>query len=349
MQNTWRVTMRRIEARAPGHDARSRVGRRSPLGSRIPLVALVYALAVAEHLSFRGAAAALGASQSAISLRIKQLEQDLGIVLFERRHRGVRLTDAGRYFLEHVATGIEHLEHAVSMAGAIANGQKGRLCVGLYSPIANGFLAELLHRFRELCPDVDLRIAEGRARDTILAVREGRLDVTFVLGIPSVEDCHSKPLWREHLVVALPQHHPLACHDGVKWTELAEDTFLVRREGSGPQLYDHIVLRLAGHWREPHIERYDVGRDTLMTMVSQGYGVTITSEAITRVFFPGVVFQPLLDEPEPITFSAVWSPHNRSRALRDLLMLARRKARARGFKFAPAEIAELSQRPGPSS
>jgi DNA-binding transcriptional LysR family regulator len=312
------------------------------------LIALIQALAVAEYLNFRRAAASMGVSQSSMSLRIKQLEQDLGILLFERRHHGVRLTEAGQHFLTHVATGIEHLDHAVKTAGAIANGQQGCLRIGLYSPIASGFLGDLLHRFRELHPAIDVQITEDRARDTIRAVREECLDVTFVLGVPTVEDCHCKPLWREDLIIALPQQHRLASHSGVRWAELADETFIVRREGSGPQLYDHIVLRLADHWREPRIQRSDVGRDTLMTMVSQGYGVTLTSEAITQIFFPGVTFRPLLDEPEPITFSAVWSPHNSSHALRDLLALAQRTTRAKGYKFTPPKTALSSQKPASS-
>ena len=72
----------------------------SPLGSRIPLASLIQALAVAEHLNFRHGAAALGVSQSSVSTRIKQLEQDLGVLLFERRHRGVRLTEARRHWVE---------------------------------------------------------------------------------------------------------------------------------------------------------------------------------------------------------------------------------------------------------
>lgn len=329
------------------HENRDRTG--LVLGHRIPLIALIQALSVAEHLNIRKAAATMGVSQSSVSMRIKLLEQDLGVLLFDRWYRGVRLTEAGRYFLAHVATGIEHLDHAVKTAGAIAKGQQGRLHIGLYSPIASGFLGELLHGFRDLHPAIDVRITEGRARDTIRAVREEQLDVTFVLGTPSIEDCHTRPLWREDLVIALPQQHKLAAAtEGVRWTDLTEETFLVRREGSGPQLYDHIVMRLAAHWREPHIERSDVGRDTLMTMVSQGFGVTLTSEAIMQISFPHVVFRALLDEPEPMTFSAVWSPHNRSRALRDLLTLAQRRARDKGFRFTPAATAAPSQKPGPS-
>ena len=133
---------RRISSLVQSRPARTAA--QPELGSRIPLVSLIQALSVAEHLNFRHAASALGVSQSSVSTRIKQLEQDLSIALFERRHRGVRLTEAGQHFLEHVATGIEHLDHAVRTAGAIARGEQGRLCVGLYSSIAAGFLAELL-------------------------------------------------------------------------------------------------------------------------------------------------------------------------------------------------------------
>ena len=78
---------------------------------RIPLASLIQTLAVAEHLSFYRAAQALGTSQSNVSARIKALEQDLGILLFERNTRGVRLTEAGRLFVERVAVGVNRATH----------------------------------------------------------------------------------------------------------------------------------------------------------------------------------------------------------------------------------------------
>lgn len=300
-----------------------------PLGSRIPLISLIHALTVAEHLNFRHAASALGASQSSVSTRIKRLEQDLGVLLFERRHRGVRLTEAGQHFLEHVATGIEHLDQAVRTAGAIARGEQGRLRVGLYSSIAAGFLAELLSQFREQHPAVDLQMIEGRARDTIREVRHARLDVAFVAGAPSAGDCQSKPLWTETLFVALPEDHPLAEAKSIMWSELANEGFVARCGGGGPQVHEHLLLRLAGRGNQPRIQRFDVERDTLMSIVAQGYGLTLTSEAAAQASFPGVAFRPIRDESEPITFSAVWLPHNGSQALLNLLALAQRKSERR--------------------
>lgn len=79
---------------------------------------LLQTLAVAEYLNFRHAANALAISQSSISARVKTLGEDLGILLFERYARGVRLTEAGRHFVASVSSGINQLDHAVKTAGA---------------------------------------------------------------------------------------------------------------------------------------------------------------------------------------------------------------------------------------
>ncbi|WP_336624883.1 LysR family transcriptional regulator [Labrys sp. ZIDIC5] len=289
---------------------------------RIPLVALRQAVTVADVLNFRHAANILGVSQSSVSTRIKALEEDLGILLFERRHRGVRLTEAGRSFIAEISTGIEHLDHAIKTAGAISTGVIGHLNVGLHSSIAAGFLADLKRRYREEHPTIEFVIAEGRSADTIRQVREGALDIAFVVGAVDASDCHSRQIWTEAFVVALPADHRLALAERVSWQDLASEAFLVRQGGTGPQVNDHIVRRIAEQERAPSIRRFDVGRDTLMHMVADGEGIALMCEAATHVPFPGVVFRPVADETEQARFSAVWSPHNRSAALANLLSLA---------------------------
>ena len=110
-------------------------GAPTALGSRIPLASLIQTLAVAEYLNFRHAANALGVAQSSVSARVKALEEDLGIVLFERHARGVRLTEAGRHFVERIAAGIDQLDHAVKTAGMAAAGESGRLRIGIHALI----------------------------------------------------------------------------------------------------------------------------------------------------------------------------------------------------------------------
>ncbi|VDC49836.1 LysR family transcriptional regulator [Brevundimonas mediterranea] len=312
------VTVRRRLAPTVGRQ----FGLPTYLGSRIPLISLIQTLAVAEYLNFRHAANRLGVSQSSVSTRIKALEEDLGILLFERRHRGVRLTEAGRSFVAEVAAGIEHLDHAVKTAGAISTGTIGRLCIGLHTSIAAGLLADLRRKYREKYPDIELVIAEGRSDDTIRQVREGALDIAFVLGPVNTPDCNSRQIWTEAFVIAAPTSHQLAMADRVLWQDLASDAFLVSQSGAGPQIQDHIVRRIAEQGKTPNIRRFDVGRDTLMHMIADGEGITLTTEAATYVPFSGVAFRLLADETERARFSAVWSPHNRSPALMNFLDLA---------------------------
>lgn len=108
----------------------------------------------------------------------------------------------------------------------------------------------------------------------------------------------------------------------VTWADLAGETFLVRHGGTGPQVYDHIALRLARRWPASSIQRFDVERSTLLSLVGQGFGISIVGAATSLLPTSGVVFLPFADEPEPVPFSAVWSPFNRSAALQNLLDLA---------------------------
>lgn len=297
-------------------------GMPTSLGSRIPLVSLIQTLAVAEHLSFYRAANALGVSQSSVSTRIKALENDLGILLFERNTRGVRLTEAGRLFVERVSAGVDQLDHAVKTAGMAASGECGRLRIGIHALIPRSFLAELIGKYREHHPGIEVEIAEGTAREAVMQLRAGRLDVVFVAGKPELPDCRTRPIWTEPLLAVLPERHRRIRQRAVTWAELVGETFLARHGGTGPQVHDHIVLRLTEHWPAPSILRFDVGRGTLLSMVGQGFGITIVGAATSLLPTSGIVFLPFADEPEPITFSAVWLPSTRSTALRNLLDLA---------------------------
>lgn len=289
---------------------------------RIPLLSLIETLAVAEYLNFHHAARALGVAQSSVSARIKALEETLGVLLFERRHRGVRLTEAGRRFVAEVSVGIGHLDHAIRTAGAIATGVEGQLAIGLHTSIAAGFLADLRQRYRAAYPGIAQIIIEGKSSETIGLVRDGKLDVAFVVNTSPPPDCHSRDLWREPVVVALPADHRLALAPSVTWDDLATEVFLVRQGASGPQVFEHVVRRVNERGRSPEVQRCDVGRDTLMHLVASGDGVTLTTEAASLVPFPGVVFRLVADETEQARFSAIWSPHNRSPALKNLLDLA---------------------------
>jgi DNA-binding transcriptional LysR family regulator len=234
----------------------------------------------------------------------------------------VRLTDAGRQFVSEIDAAFEILDRAIKTAGMHARGEQGTLRIGVYALVSGGILDVLLERFRKSHTDVTLEIAETSAREAQIQVRDGQLDVAFVPYAREVSDLRSRLLWRDRLMVALPVGHPLAKMQQIEWSQLADQNFLVRRSGVGPQVHDLIRDRSAGRWPTPNVIRFDVGRDTLLSMVAAGYGISIFVEESAAVTAPNVAFLPIGDEPEFTPFSAVWSPKNSKPALRYLFMLA---------------------------
>lgn len=287
------------------------------------MAALIQTLAVAEHLSFYRAAQALGTSQSSVSTRIKTLEQDLGVVLFDRNTRGVRLTEAGRRFVDQVREAMGILDRAIKTAGMQARGEEGELHVGVHALTAGCFLDRLLERFHDEYPGIRLHITEGTARDAQFMVREGKLDLAFMAGVHELPDLNSRIIWHDRLMVALSGKHTLAAQANLEWLQLAEETFLVRHGGTGPQVYDLIVTRSAGKWLIPAIIRVDVGRSALLSMIAAGHGVSLFAEEAVAANTANVVFLPITDEPETLAYSAVWSPANGNPALVTLLDISR--------------------------
>ncbi|WP_247880282.1 LysR family transcriptional regulator [Brucella pituitosa] len=104
------------------------------------MASLIQILAVAEYLSFQRAAQALGTSQSSVSARIKALEGELGIALFSRNTRGVRMTGAGRRFVDDVQDAMSILDHAIQTAGMRARSEDGELRIGVYALTSGCFL-----------------------------------------------------------------------------------------------------------------------------------------------------------------------------------------------------------------
>ncbi len=293
------------------------------LAGRITMISLIQTLAVAEYLSFQRAAQALGTSQSSVSARIRALEEELGVDIFDRSTRGVRLTEAGRRFVEQVESAVNILDRAIKTAAMEARGEEGELRIGVHALAPGCFLDRLLHRFRNDHPGVQLNVTEGTARDAQFMVRDGRLDLAFMACTHEIPDLNSRVIWRDRLMVALPAKHPLTDTTAIEWRRLAEETFLVRCSGTGPQVHDLIVLRSAGRWPTPTIRRVDVGRIALMSMIAASQGISICVEEATEANSANVTFRPITDETEPIPFSAIWSPHSRNPSLRYLLNLAK--------------------------
>jgi len=291
----------------------------SPL--TIELRHLRYVIAAAERGSFRSAAKALAVQESAISRRIRDLEDEIGAALFVRHHGGVNLTHAGQKFLVRARNAIAQIGLAKIDAGSFGCGESGVVRIGIFTSLASGFLADLLGAYVTGNPGVRPDLVEGGPSDHITAIQRHQTDVAFLTGEPVADECDRIHLWNERVYVALPSNHELTLKDEISWADLRERHFIVSEADPGPEIHDYLVKHLAELGHHPSVERQGVGRDNLMHLVAIGRGLTLTSEATTAARFPGVVYRPLAGEILP--FCAIWSPQNDNPALRRLLSLAR--------------------------
>lgn len=321
-------------------------------GLPIQLRHIRYVIAAAEHGSFRRAAAALSVEESAISRRIRELEERLGSALFIRTSSGVMLTHAGKQFVHRGRKALSEIGLARDEVSAIGRGEDGHVRIGIFSSLASGFLSDLIQAFGIRHPLVKLSFIDGNPAEHVASIRRLQLDIAFITGTAEWAGCEHRHLWSERIFVVLPENHPCASCDEVSFKDLAEAAFIVSECAPGEEIHDYLVQRLADLGHHPDIDQQAVGRDNLMHLVALGRGLTVTSEATIAAGFPGVVFRPIGGEMLP--FSAVWSPHNDNPALQGLLDLASAMPAAvnpRGSHRAFAEGRRrggLSQSPDPS-
>lgn len=227
-------------------------------------------------------------------------------------------------FLQPARRALQQLGDGSRVVEAIGRGETGYLRIGVFSSLATGFLADLMRTFRVRRRRVRIDFVDGDPEDHLAAIRQTHLDVAFLPGMFDCAGCETTLLWFERVFLAMPAGHPLYNRDQIRWTDLVGSRFIVNDVAPGGEIQDYLTQRLADLGQHPDIHQQYVGRDNLLTLVAQGLGLTVTSEATTAVSFPGVVYRPIAGEELP--FCAVWSRQNDNPAFRRLLSAARSAA-----------------------
>ncbi|GAA3470647.1 LysR family transcriptional regulator [Nonomuraea roseola] len=270
---------------------------------------LRYAVALAEELSFGRAALREGVRQPPFSQQIAKLEEELGVRLFERTTRQVRLTPAGEAFVAEARASLAHAALAVETARRVGRGQTGRLVIGFVGSATNLTLPRVLRRFRARYPGVQVELRELPTAQQAEELRQGLLDVGLLhapLAGPAAEVLTTQTVSRELLLAALPADHPLASRTSLPATALAGQPFVMFPRRYGPALHDRItsVARTAGF--EPDVVQEAVQMQTIVGLVAAGIGVSIVPESVTRLRRRDVAFRPLSPPVRAVTLDLTW-------------------------------------------
>jgi DNA-binding transcriptional LysR family regulator len=291
--------------------------------SAFTLQHLRYAIVAADHGSFRRAADALLLRQSTLSRCIRQLEESVGMVVFERSSGGVRATLAGRDFLRVARSILEQMDALLATAHRTGRGEAGRLAIGFYTSLSAGNFRASLMDLRQRFPQIEVEMIENSRARLVTALRNGVVDMAIVTGAAPVPECRSASLWSERIMVALLEDHPLANKEFIYWTDLKAEHVLLSRGDPGPELEDMINAKLGSHADRPRIFLHDVSRGSLWNLVGAGFGITLLTEATVGTNFVGVVYKDIRDTTEPtrIGYSAHWRADNENAALASFLKI----------------------------
>lgn len=228
-------------------------------------------VAVAERASFRQAAADLFLSQSALSRRIDKLEEALGVKLFERTTRRVRLTNVGQTFLVNVRAALDGLEDAVLGVADLAAHRTGTVTLACVPSAVWHFLPAVLKQFSERFPRIRVRVHDESAQDVLNLVLNGEADFGINFTGSENPEIVFEPIYVESYVLAMRSDHPLAKRKKLSWKETVGERYISVAKSSGNRSV--IDAALAGVEKHPVIFCEVNHVSGVLALVDAGMGV----------------------------------------------------------------------------
>jgi len=283
---------------------------------------LQYIVASARNGSFSAAAHELNVRQPIISKRIKEVEDELGIHLFDRTSTGARLTPSGEEFMVGARRIVEDVQQLKERAKASRAGKFGRVVVGFYKSLSTGRLRTAIQEFRQSYPSIDVEPVESSFIELRAGVISGTIDVAIILGDAGrFNPLRSLGLGSEQLVVALSERHPLAGKPIIYWPELKEERFLISNSDPGTDIRNILLRHLAAPSDHPEIITRRLSRESILSEVGTGQGISLQCEAVSGITGLGVVYRPVHDGSGAtrLGYIACWKPENRNPVLTTFL------------------------------
>jgi DNA-binding transcriptional LysR family regulator len=283
---------------------------------------LRYFVGVGEEQHFGRAAERLHIAQPALSRQIQDLEKEIGFPLFDRLPRGVKLSGAGKLFLEDARRILGDVQEAIRRAERVASGKAGTLRVGFVESISwHGVVPESFRRFRQLRPDAELTPVPMLSLAQVEAIRSGRLDAGFVVSLgPLGKELDQRLVARHGLVLAAPKGHPLAGQAKLRLRDLNDLPFVCFPRRANPAAYDRLVdACFRGGLKSLRIVQEADDHATILSLVACRLGIALVSDSAKWQCPRGVALLPVLDLRVSVPFSVVWRKDNRSPLLQRFL------------------------------
>ena len=282
---------------------------------------LKYFIRAAEYLNFTRAAKECGIVQTAMTQQIANLENEIGIRLFDRNRRGLKLTEAGEGFLREARTIVSRAERAVEAARGYAQGRTGLLRIGFHGEMFKRDLALLLREYRGREPQVQVIPSQLSQARVLEGLDAGEIDLGISLYSPHyamVPGLRNWILETDRLMLAVAKDHPLGGRERVTMKELKDYPVVGFREKSNEERF--ITLAQAGG----RLKNYGYVEDhtSAELLVESGYAAAVwISRLCRRDIYPRLDFLEISDHPSTEQVCASWREDNDNLALSAFLSL----------------------------
>ncbi len=268
---------------------------------------LRYFIAVAELENVSRAALKLHVSQTGISRQIHDLEEEIGVQLFERSAKALKLTDAGRKFLDEARAVLQRVDEAVKNARAVAAGAGGEINVGYAPSLTIQILPRALRAFQAKFPRTRVSLHDLSTEEMLSGLRAGKLQVSLMVRPPRkmLRGLQFRELASYPTSVALSPKHPLAKSKTVSLEQLSSEPLIAYSRKDYPEYHELLDELFAGLHMPPIAEEHD-GITSIIAAVESGRGFALVPQCVEFMAGSRVKLIPLNPAPALIPVGAAW-------------------------------------------
>lgn len=269
---------------------------------------LRYFATVGEVLNFTKAAQKLRVAQPALSRQIHDLEDELGVKLFDRTQRAVKLTEAGAAFLTEAKAVLERADEAVKLVRGVARGERGEIQVGYAPSLTVELLPSALHSFHNIAPGVHVKLHDLSSDEMMRGVREGRLHLSLVAQ-PEADTLNGlkyEPLQSYPICVGVPPSHKLARAKEVKLAQITSAPLVAYSRAEYPEYYAMLKELFAATGATPRVAEEHDSAPSLIAAAGIGRGLIIGPACLGMLAGGRLKFRPLTPAPPPVQLGALF-------------------------------------------
>lgn len=284
-----------------------------------------YFLALAEDLHFRKAAERLFISQPGLSRQIKQMEENLGIELFERHNRKVKLTKAGLYLQNELNHHFKRLDGIIEHAKLLNEGLDGHLNLGYLGSAMQDVIPNLMLEFKTNHPHVLFSLKEMDNNKQIQALLNQEIDIGFVRMERVPRGLMVQSIFEDTFSLVLPKDHAINESNFKNLSQLKDESFIFFDSSYSESYYEKMMQIFDESGFSPLISHNTVNASSIFRLVENKFGISIVPSSLQLGYNMDVKFIELTDIPQRTTLKLVWNSANTNPILEKFLSLIKHK------------------------